>query len=56
MIAKIFIQKGTELTDDVIAIKRPGTGLEPKYLNEVIGKKVKKDISENGMILMENIE
>lgn len=34
---------GTTLSMDNIAIVRPGKGLEPKYLDEVIGKRLKQD-------------
>ena len=34
-------------------IKRPGTGLNPKYLNKVTGKKAKMDIKKDEIITME---
>lgn len=45
--AKLDIPKETEITKEMLTIKRPGTGIEPKYLKSVIGKitnsKIKKD-------------
>jgi sialic acid synthase SpsE len=44
LVAKETILKGTILTSELIACKRPGTGISPSHLNKVIGKKAKKDI------------
>lgn len=38
------IKKGDIITDDNIRSIRPGFGLHPKYLKDIIGKKVKKDL------------
>jgi len=38
------IQKGQSITEENIKSVRPGYGLHPKYLKDVIGKKVKKDL------------
>ncbi|MFC2019181.1 N-acetylneuraminate synthase [Chloroflexota bacterium] len=50
IVAKMNIPKGTIITGDMLAVKRPGTGLEPKYIDEVIGRRVKGDIKQNEMI------
>jgi len=39
------ILKGKTITSDVISVKRPAEGILPKYLNNIIGKTAKKDIS-----------
>lgn len=44
------IQKGEILTKNNIRAARPGYGLEPKYLEDVLGKKAKTDL-EYGMPL-----
>jgi N,N'-diacetyllegionaminate synthase len=49
------INKGETITKYHIGIKKPGTGLEPKYYTEIIGKKASKDISENQVIRKEDI-
>lgn len=45
--AKLDIPKETEITKEMLTIKRPGTGIEPKYFNLLIGKitnsKIEKD-------------
>ena len=36
---------GTVLTDDMLAIKRPGTGIAPKRHGDVVGKTLTKDLA-----------
>jgi len=50
IVAAKDIKKGSVLTEDVLIIKRPGTGLEPKYYWDILGKRVKKDIKKDQMI------
>jgi len=38
------IKKGDIITKEHIKALRPGLGLHPKYLKEIIGKKAKRDI------------
>ncbi|SDK05314.1 pseudaminic acid synthase [Pseudomonas indica] len=38
------LKAGSVITEDVVRSVRPGFGLPPKYLGEVIGKKVKVDV------------
>jgi len=47
IVAKVNIPKGTIITKWMLAIKRPGTGLMPKYINKVIGKKARSDIKKD---------
>lgn len=56
LVAKINISKGSVITEDMIAIKRPGTGIEPKFLKDMLGKKAGKDIVEDEVITWELIE
>lgn len=50
------LKKGGILTTKNISIKRPGTGISPKYFEELIGKKVKKKIPIDSIIKWEDIE
>ena len=47
IVARVDIPWGTTITEEMLDIKRPGTGLEPKYLEEIIGRvteiAIKKD-------------
>ncbi|MGF7119013.1 N-acetylneuraminate synthase [Methanobacterium oryzae] len=50
IVAKEDILKGTILDENMLDIKRPGTGIEPKYLNDVIGKELTEDIKKDALI------
>lgn len=50
IVAKIDIIKGTKIKKGMLAIKRPGTGIEPKNLNKIIGRIVKKNIMKDELI------
>jgi N-acetylneuraminate synthase/N,N'-diacetyllegionaminate synthase len=50
LVARTNIPAGTVITEDMLDIKRPGTGLEPKLINQVIGKKAKKGIARGEII------
>ena len=39
------IPKNITITKNMIGIKRPATGIEPKFFNEIIGKKTKRKIN-----------
>lgn len=40
--ANMNIEKGTKITKTMIALKRPATGIEPKYFHTIIGKKLRE--------------
>lgn len=44
------IRKGTEITESMIAIKRPGTGLAPKHYWSIIGKTAKRNVLKGELI------
>ena len=50
IIAGQDIKKGTKIKKDMLVIKRPGIGIEPKYLNKIIDKTAKKDIKKDSLI------
>ena len=53
--AKVNIPKGTTIAESMLAIKRPGTGLEPKYISTVIGKKTKANIRSGEPVTFEKL-
>lgn len=55
IVAKMEIPKGTVITEDMLDLKRPGVGIEPKYLNEIIGKRAKKDIKPDELITFDKL-
>ena len=56
IIAKANIPKGTIIAGDMLDVKRPGIGIEPKYLNLVIGRKAKEDIKKDYIMTWNKIE
>jgi len=55
IVARMRIPKGTTITENMLDIKRPGTGIEPKHLGKVAGKKAKKEIKPDELITFENL-
>ena len=50
LVARMDISAGTVLTKEMIACKRPGTGIPPSELEAIIGKCCKKDIHAEQVI------
>ncbi|MBT6745789.1 MAG: N-acylneuraminate-9-phosphate synthase, partial [Flavobacteriales bacterium] len=44
IIANADIKKGTLITRNMLSIKRPGMGIEPKYFEQVVGRVAVEDI------------
>ena len=55
IVAKVEIPKGAVITEDMLDLKRPGVGIEPKYLNDIIGKRAKKDIKPDELITFDKL-
>ena len=56
IVSKYDIPKGTEITENMIDVKRPGTGILPKYFFKIIGSKTLKDIPEDSTIQWTDID
>jgi len=50
------IPKGTIISKNMLGVKRPGTGISPKYFEKIIGKKALHDIDEDVPIQKNDIE
>jgi N-acetylneuraminate synthase/N,N'-diacetyllegionaminate synthase len=55
IIATVDIKKGTKITRDMLIVKRPGYGIEPKFLDKVINKTAKKNIKAEQWITWNDI-
>ncbi len=55
IVASQDIPSGTIITEDMLAIKRPGTGIEPKRLYSVIGKTAKNYIRRDELISVKKL-
>ena len=56
IVAKTDIKKGQKITKNMLIIKRPGTGIEPKYLNRVIGRVVKRIKKKDDLIKFKDLK
>jgi N,N'-diacetyllegionaminate synthase len=50
VVARRPIKRGEPLTEENLAIKRPGTGLSPKHYFKMLGKRVKRDLQADTLI------
>lgn len=52
IVANEFIKKNTKIKSTMLALKRPGTGLHPKYLEKIVGSLAKKNFKKNQKIIL----
>lgn len=50
IVAKKAIKKGEQFTEENLAVKRPGTGINPMRWNEIVGLYANKDYAEDEQI------
>jgi len=50
LVAVRHIPKGSFIERDMIDVKRPGTGIEPRFLEEVLGARAMEDIPEDRVL------
>jgi N,N'-diacetyllegionaminate synthase len=55
IIAAQHIVKGTTITREMLIVKRPGYGIEPRFINMVVGRIAKKDIKADHWITWKDI-
>ena len=55
IIARVDIPKGKKISEEMLIIKRPGYGIRPKFLDDVIGREAKQDIEKDDIITWEMI-
>lgn len=53
--ANVTIQKGIKINEKMIGIKRPATGIDPKYFSQIIGKKTTHKIKKEESIKWKDI-
>ena len=56
IVAEKNIPAGAAITRDMIAVKRPGTGILPRYFKELIGRRTKKNIETDDVVKWEDLE
>lgn len=55
IVAKCDIPEGTVLTEEMLTFKRPGTGISPSCISEVLGKKALKLIKEDELLTVDSL-
>jgi len=55
IVASRDIKKGELITIETLRVKRPGTGLAPKFIKYILTKKAKIDIKKNELITFDKI-
>jgi N-acetylneuraminate synthase/N,N'-diacetyllegionaminate synthase len=55
VVAKVDIPEGAVITEDMLDVKRPGTGIEPRYMEGVIGKIAEINIKKEDLITWEMV-
>lgn len=50
LVSKVAIPEGTHITKNHLTWKRPGTGISPKFIEEVIGRVAKVDMPEDHIL------
>jgi N,N'-diacetyllegionaminate synthase len=53
LVAACDIPAGVELTEEMVSVKRPGTGLPPSMAEFLIGRKARKKMPKGTLILMD---
>ncbi|HEY4934468.1 MAG TPA: N-acetylneuraminate synthase [Terriglobales bacterium] len=53
LVAAHDLLAGTVLTDNMVAIRRPGTGLPPSDLNRLVGRQLKQDLDAGDLFTLE---
>lgn len=56
IVSRVDIQKGTIITRDMLTEKNPGTGLETRYIPQILGKKAVVDLKEDVLITFDMVE
>ena len=56
LVSKTKIPKGTTITESMLDVKRPGTGIPPKFFSEIIGSIALVDIDEDTTLEWDHIQ
>ncbi len=56
IVAAKNIKKGEKITENMLSLKRPGTGIQPRDINKIIGKTAVEDIEKDNLLSMEKLK
>jgi len=49
---EVVIKHKSEITEENLAVKRPGNGISPMRWDEIVGEKAKRDFQKDDLILL----
>ncbi|QFY88692.1 N-acetylneuraminate synthase [Magnetovirga frankeli] len=55
IVADCPIARGTVITREMLAIKRPGDGIQPKYLELIVGRAARRDLKEDQLLSWDDV-
>lgn len=55
IVARCNIKKEEVIKEDMLTLKRPGTGISPQFFDEVVGRVARKDISIDEQLRWDNL-
>jgi N-acetylneuraminate synthase/N,N'-diacetyllegionaminate synthase len=55
VVAAVDIPSGTTITDEMLCLKRPGTGLPPRAAAELIGRRTLADLARDQQLAMKDV-
>ena len=53
--ASVPIKKGETITREMLMVKRPGLGISPHFINQIIGRKAKTDLDQDTWIVWDHV-
>jgi len=56
VVASVAIPKGARITPEMLAVKRPGTGIAPKELPQVVGRIARREVRADQVLTWECLE
>ena len=56
LVSQKAIKKGQTIERDMLAIKRPGTGLAPEFLDRFVGGKATRDINPDELLQIDDVQ
>jgi N-acetylneuraminate synthase/N,N'-diacetyllegionaminate synthase len=56
VVAAVDIGAGTQITASMLTCKRPGSGLPPKEIDRIVGRRARKDIAADELLTWESVQ
>jgi N-acetylneuraminate synthase len=53
--SKVAIPRGATIAREMLTYKRPGTGISPRYFDQVVGRVARVDIAEDTTLTWEMV-